>query len=69
MNFVEFLKKRKEKKTIQRVLKIIIMQVTFIGIQQSNIKSRQNSLPSKNSHIQVKDKFRVKNGGQGKCLG
>ena len=36
------------------------MQVTFTGIQQSNIKSRQNSLPNKNHDIQLKDKLQGK---------
>ena len=38
---------RKKKFNIQRVSKIIIMQVTFTRIQQSSIKSKQNLLPSK----------------------
>ena len=33
------------------------MQVTFSGIQQSSIKSKQNLLPSKNPTIQVKNKL------------
>jgi hypothetical protein len=50
-------KNKNKNKNIQKVLKFIVMQVAFTGIQQSSIKSKKNLLPSKIHDIQVKDKL------------
>jgi hypothetical protein len=56
-------KREKNNNNIQRVLKITVTQVTFIGTQQSNIKSKQNFPAKQNPDIQVKNKLRVRNMG------
>ena len=46
---------QEKRNNIQGVPKSTIMQVTFIEIQQSSIKSKQNLLPSKNPDIHVRN--------------
>jgi len=59
MEILRILISKKGRNKIQRVSKIIIIQVTFTKIQQSSIKSKQ-FVAKQNLGIQVENKLKCK---------